>query len=201
MGSTIENDQFPPLLPHHTKGDQLNATFPLRSRPDLKRGAQHTKSYLEALELNPTNLPLPIPLPPPLPHVSVRPIDAQAAKWTYRARSNLLEAGDGLFASRPIPAGTKIGEYKGRPELTLSQITSPNYKTHYGFSCHKPLAIRDAQDPSSCAARYINDNLSRWNVKFQAVRDTSSKYNRVDIVSILPIQQHEELSIAYGEAF
>lgn len=132
-------------------------------RPPPKRAPSRSTSPLDTslAQLpdisSPTEFPadlskIPPPLPPPLPHSMVTDWDPQAAPWVYIAPSSIPGAGLGLFALCPIPTHTVIGEYKGRPYLTLQTLQSPQYHTHYGFYSKRLLAIRDAQDHQSCAA-------------------------------------------------
>ena len=81
-------------------------------------------------------------------------------------KSNLPEAGDGLFAKAHFKKGDLVCEYTGKV-LTLLQALKLHDKRYLmgGFGLNSHI---DAKDSPDCFGRYINDpiNESLVNVEF-----------------------------------
>lgn len=178
---------FPPIregLP--VSSDTPPLSSPRSDRAHSQRSSRFGGSYAAALGMD-QETPIPALQIPPLPHNEVLSYDPQAAPWVYVALSFIPGAGMGLFAKTDIPKGRVIGQYLGRSWLTPTMIQAHTYNTHNGFVSTRPLVVRDAQDLNSCAARYINDDLKFWNVKFVPVKGPTLDQNRVDIITLTPM--------------
>ena len=99
-------------------------------------------------------------------------------------------SGLGLFALRPIPAGTRIVEYTG--PLVSNEEVKRRTKGKYFFGVNSKWSIDGS--PRSNTARYINHSC-------RANCDAVVSKRRVWIWSRRAIKAGEELSYDYGKEY
>jgi exonuclease III len=134
--------------------------------------------------------------PPPAPHYDTN-WDDSAKDYMFIAPSRLHGAGQGGFAARAIAAKVTIGLYKGGEHLKLRDVLRASYKSDYVWTDESKGIVRDAQDPQSCATRFINDAIDgkKDNCQFQIIN------NQVCLVTLRKIAENEELYASYGEVY
>ena len=138
----------------------------------------------------------PVITSPPLPHFSTSWDDSTADR-VYIAPSRLPGAGQGAYAARTIGDNETIGLYKGGEHLTLRHVLRASHVSDYVWTDETRGIVRDAKDPKSCAARFINDAIDsdKDNCKFMVINDL------VCLVAIRKIAANEELYASYGEIY
>lgn len=117
-------------------------------------------------------------------------------------KSRIYGAGDGLFATRVIPKGSLIDEYKGE------QITPSEYKkrdTNYGLQLNKNVVI-DGRDTQANLARYANDCRSK-NIKKKECKGSNAKFaidnkrQRASLRARRKIKNGEEIYVSYSASY
>jgi len=107
-------------------------------------------------------------------------------------KSQIKEAGLGVFTNDFIPANTFIDYYKGN---TCSGIKSGSYF----FAINHIIGI-DAQSYPRCYMAMINDVYkSDFNINCEFIINEEEK--KVEIFSCKNIQPDEELFISYGDSY
>ena len=111
-------------------------------------------------------------------------------------KSNIADAGDGLFATKPFKKGQCIAEYRGR-RLTLAQaLNLPNTDYLCGFGINLHIDSRFTMDSP---ARYVNDNFDEACLNAVFDRDQSKQYPT--LIASRDIHLGEEIYAAYGESY
>lgn len=107
------------------------------------------------------------------------------------------EIGYGVFATRPIPKGTYIGEYMGivRERFFWKKQDNP-YAFEYPASAFKKIYIDASRNGN--ITRFINHKLPP-NVEPTAL--LAGGVLHIVLISILPIAAGEELGYDYGEDY
>ena len=115
-------------------------------------------------------------------------------------KSNIPEAGKGLFAVRDLPSGTMF-PYLGRI-LTQDQVDGlygqGDSVASYVYKTRKGVCI-DASGTQSCLARYINDTKGTNNEP--NCRWVEHRNGKVSVVTTRPVFKGEELYVDYGDSY
>ena len=115
-------------------------------------------------------------------------------------RSNIHEAGKGLFTKKFIKKGIRITEYKGRI-TTWKEVQKSDVFNAYVYYIKRDHVI-DAMKRKKVLARYINDAAGITRIK--GITNNCKFMNengRVFIESIKKIEAGEELFVAYGKEY
>ena len=115
-------------------------------------------------------------------------------------KSNLPNAGKGLFARHFIPKGTRIAEYKGRI-TTWKEVKEDNSSNVYLYYMNRNHVI-DARNHKKSKARYANDARGLKRIKgFTNNAIYAENGGRVYIESTKDITPGEEIFVNYGKEY
>lgn len=113
-------------------------------------------------------------------------------------KSQLPDAGKGLFTKKFIPKGTRIVEYKGRVKTWKEAAHEDNGYIYYVTRNH----VIDAKPYPSALARYAND--ARGVVRIKGITNNSDYVQdgkRVYITSKKDIPAGSEILVGYGKEY
>lgn len=115
-------------------------------------------------------------------------------------KSNLPEAGKGLFAGHFIPKGTTIAEYKGKI-TTWKEVKLIDNNNGYLYYVNRDHVI-DARNDKKSKARYANDARGLKRIKgFINNAIYIESRGRVFIESTRDIAPGEEILVSYGKEY
>lgn len=121
-------------------------------------------------------------------------------KQLYVKKSNIPNAGMGLFTRKFIPKGTRIVEYKGR-RSTWKDVKDEDGRNGYIFYINRNLVI-DGKPWKSALARYAND--ARGLVRVKGIINNSDYIvdgTRAYIESKKDIPAGAEILVDYGQDY
>jgi uncharacterized protein len=121
-------------------------------------------------------------------------------KFLFLKKSNLPNAGKGLFTKKEIPKGIRIVEYKGKLRKWKDVKHLDGHNVYLMYLSRN--AVIDAQAATRSLARYAND--ANGFVKVEGLRNNSeyvSEGKRCYIESIRSIKKGEEILAGYGKGF
>jgi uncharacterized protein len=121
-------------------------------------------------------------------------------KYLFVKKSQLLNAGKGLFTKREITKGTRIVEYKGK----LRKWKDVKHEDgHNGYLMYITRnAVIDARPLTKTFGRYAND--ASGIVKMAGLKNNCeyvSEGDKCHIESTCLIKKGEEILVAYGKEF
>lgn len=112
-------------------------------------------------------------------------------------KSNIKNAGNGLYSVQNIPKDTMIGFYKGNILFGNNKITD------YSFEI-SPKYFIDASEFPRCYIAMINDAQNSQfvnNCEFRMIENKIKKNNKICLYSIKDIKKGDELFASYGEEY
>jgi SET domain-containing protein len=121
-------------------------------------------------------------------------------KYLFLKKSQLPNAGLGLFTKKEIPKGTRITEYKGRLRPWKEVKHEDGYNS-YIFRLNTRLAI-DAKNYLKSFGRYAND--AGGVQKLKGLRNNADyvvEGNKCYLDAIRTIKKGEEIFVEYGGNF
>ncbi len=121
-------------------------------------------------------------------------------KYLFLKKSQLPNAGKGLFTKTDIPKGTRITEYKGRLR-PWKEVKHEDGRNPYIFRLNTRLAI-DAKNYLKSFGRYAND--AGGIRKINGLRNNADyivEGNRCYLDAIRHIKRGEEIFVEYGGNF
>ncbi len=127
-------------------------------------------------------------------------LHAERDKQLRVKKSQIIGAGDGLYATADIPKNKAIDEYKGKVTST-----DPTDDSDYVLQVNSKKWI-DAKKPTSCYARFANDCRTK-DKKNKKCKGNNSKLkynyktNKANLVSAQKIKKGEEINTPYGRQY
>jgi uncharacterized protein len=134
--------------------------------------------------------------------LSSQPLEKAMAlleKHLFVKKSQIPDAGNGLYTKVMIPKGTRIVEYKGR--ITKWKEVKDAWDNGYIYSVNNNHVI-DAKRTKSALARYAND--ARGIVRVKGVTNNCEYVNdgvRAYIESVKDIPAGAEILVSYGKEY
>ena len=116
-------------------------------------------------------------------------------------KSNIPQAGKGVFAKSDIPATTHLGYYRGEG-LNLDEFNKRHGDKGIGFYV---LTLNDASYPDSTA--YVDgEHKGNWTSRMNSPRGTDKKpnvafYDDGSVIAKRNIKKGEELFVGYGARY
>jgi uncharacterized protein len=121
-------------------------------------------------------------------------------KYLFINKSQLPNAGKGLFTEREINKGTRIVEYKGKLRKWKDVKHQDGYNSYLMYITRN--AVIDAKPLTKTLGRYAND--ARGITKIKDLKNNCqyvSEGNKCYIESTRAIKKGEEILVAYGKEF
>lgn len=121
-------------------------------------------------------------------------------KYLFLKKSNLPDAGKGLFTKTDIKKGTRITEYKGRLQA-WKDVKDEDGHNSYIFKLNSRLAI-NAEKYLKTFGRYANDARGAGKVKgLRNNADYIVEGKKCYLDAIRNIKKGEEIFVEYGGNF